>query len=55
MRSNRVPNRNFSFGIMMPEISVMAALLLSEKRRWFSVLKCSYTIQIEEKSGNSIG
>lgn len=50
MRSNRIPTGNFSFGIMMPEFSFMAALLLSEKRRWYSVLKCSYIVRINQEN-----
>jgi len=34
----------------MPEIRFMIALLLSEKRKWFRVLKCSYIVQINQEN-----
>ena len=33
MRSKGIPTKNFSFGIMIPEISFMAALSLSERKK----------------------
>ena len=50
MRSNRIPARKFSFGLEIPEFSFMAPLSLSEKRRWYSVLRCSYIVQINQES-----
>ena len=50
MRGNRIPTEKFSFGFAIPEISFMAALFLSEKRRWFSVIESSDIIQVNQES-----